>query len=570
VTLFLKSLPEIAGLDPNTIMKRNQLNWMRTALALGLAGVMLPASAAIIEVTTPLPRGKVEWTRDNVYVLKGLVHALSGTQLHIEAGTVIKGEDLGTAALERGGLVICRGAQIFAEGTPTQPIIMTATIDDVDDPFDLDIYDRGLWGGLVVLGRAVLNGAADTTGNVASPVYDVYEGLPDHVIEGEFVHRFGGTDDDDNSGVIRYVSIRHGGARIEQNKEINGLTLGAVGRGTTIEFVEAYAIADDGFEFFGGTVNTRYLVSAFCDDDNFDADQGYSGLNQFWFVLQADDAQNYGMELNGEVSGTTGDHPRQPFSTFQAYNVTLIGAGVHNAPVGEDNDAFRIREFSTPRIHNGIFTDYSRRGVRIDDKSGQFLEDGTLQLTHNLWWGFRGEDGQPNNSVEWIAVDPRAQVLFTDPARRNLIADPLLRGISRDADGGLDPRPAPGSPALNPENVKPLPQDPFYRPAAYLGAFGDYNWMVDWTALSAYGVMSAGGGRNPVLLPPSGAQAPIVAAQLDGNELVLSWTGNSASYLVQRKPNLEQAGWDTVTTTPLTTVRVPVEGATGFYQVISQ
>jgi hypothetical protein len=213
------------------MIKQTKLG-MRAALAGALALASLSASAATIEVNTPLPAGDVTWTRDNTYILNGLVHALSGTRLFIEAGTVIKGRDTGTEPLARGGLVITRGAQIFAEGTPTQPIIMTAEADTLNG--NLDIYDRGLWGGLVVLGRTTLNGAALAAGNTLpneeGHIYDVYEGLPDHVINGERVHRFGGTDDEDNSGVIRYVSIRHGGARIEQNKEINGLTMGAVGR----------------------------------------------------------------------------------------------------------------------------------------------------------------------------------------------------------------------------------------------------------------------------------------------------------------------------------------------------
>jgi hypothetical protein len=105
-------------------------------------------------------------------------------------------------------------------------------------------FQRGLWGGLVVLGRATINSAESTVGNAATPKYDVYEGLDDTVINGQNIHRYGGNDDDDNSGIIRFVSTRHGGTQILPNKELNGLSLGGVGRGTTVEFVEAYAIAD--------------------------------------------------------------------------------------------------------------------------------------------------------------------------------------------------------------------------------------------------------------------------------------------------------------------------------------
>ena len=486
-------------LDETTTFMRSKQTYFKhwTTLVALLVGV-LSAKAAVIDVTTPLPRGEVRWTSDNTYILNGLVHALSDTDLHIEAGTVIKGRNIGPDAVQQGGLVICRGARIFAEGTPKHPIIMTAEEDDVNDPFDLDIYDRGLWGGLVIMGRAILNGAADSAGNASNPIHEVYEGLPDIAIEGEFVHRFGGTDDDDDSGILRYLSIRHGGARIEQNKEINGLTMGAVGRGTTIEFVEAYAIADDAFEWFGGTVNTRYLVAAFCDDDHFDCDQGYRGKNQFWFSIQAPDLKNYGFELNGEVNGTTGDLPREPFSTFEVYNVTSIGAGLGNQAGGEDNDTFRIREFSSPRIFNGIFTEFARRGIRIDGKSDFFLQNGSLRFENNLWWNFGNEAGDLDNSMENIAVDERAQVLFTDEARKNWIMDPELRGISRDADGGLDPRPAPGSPALVMGNVKQPPQDGFYTPVDYIGAFGTNDlWLNHWTAVYQYGIITPNGEDLP-------------------------------------------------------------------------
>src|SRR4030095_11884434 len=127
------------------------------------------------------------------------------------------------------------------------------------------------------------NTSSSTAGNTNSPKYDVFEGLPDNQINGQNVYRFGGTNDADNSGEIQYVSIRHGGDEFLQNKKPKRPPMCAVGSGNNIDHAEAYAIADDGFEFFGGTVNTKYLVSAFNDDDTFDTDQGYRGKNQFWF-----------------------------------------------------------------------------------------------------------------------------------------------------------------------------------------------------------------------------------------------------------------------------------------------
>lgn len=174
----------------------------------------------------------------------------------------------------------------------------------------IEKYLRSLDGGKISFVNRTEATPSDAGGAAASPKYDVFEGLPDTVINGQNVHRFGGNDDNDSCGVLRYVSIRHGGKVLESNKELNGLSLCAVGRGTTVEFVEAYAIADDGFEFFGGTVNTRYLVSAFNDDDAFDADQGHRGRHQFWFSIQSPDARDKGFELNGEPNGiATGATP---------------------------------------------------------------------------------------------------------------------------------------------------------------------------------------------------------------------------------------------------------------------
>ncbi|MBI4659905.1 MAG: hypothetical protein HY735_13775 [Verrucomicrobia bacterium] len=160
-----------------------------TSLGLLAASATLGSSAATVEVPGPITNS-VTWVRTNTYLLGGFVYVLEGGALNIEAGTVIKakpGQDANTSAL----IVTC-GGKIFANGTPNNPIIFTAEADDVDDPDDLPLFQRGLWGGVVLLGKASLNTALDTTGNAANPKYDVFEGLPDSQINGQFVHRFGG------------------------------------------------------------------------------------------------------------------------------------------------------------------------------------------------------------------------------------------------------------------------------------------------------------------------------------------------------------------------------------------
>ncbi|MBM3871376.1 MAG: hypothetical protein FJ392_10490 [Verrucomicrobia bacterium] len=430
--------------------------------------------------------GTNNWSRTNIYHLLGKVYVENNAVLNIEPGTIIKGTNDNTLF---GALFVTRGGKIFARGTAQNPIIFTSTADNIGTTNawpNLGIYDRGLWGGIVLLGNSTLNSAVDATGNGSSPKYDVYEGLPDSVINGQNVHRFGGNNEADSSGVMRYVSIRHGGKRLESNKEINGLSLCGVGSGTTIEFIEAYAIADDGFEFFGGTVNTKWLVSAFNDDDAFDTDQGYRGQNQFWFGIQEHGAKDSGFEIDGDAPNTG----LLPTSEWKIWNATVLGSGAANGQ--QSGNAFTIREFASPAFINGIFGDFARRGVSIDANAGTHIASGKLDFQNNIFFGFGTSDTVTN-----IGITANAQALLSDATKTNLIVNPQLAGISRLPGFGLDPRPVFGSPALAAANVKPTVANGFYVNAPYLGAFGDHNWAADWTTLGAYGIMTANGARIP-------------------------------------------------------------------------
>ncbi|MFM8356926.1 MAG: hypothetical protein ACKOET_00065, partial [Verrucomicrobiota bacterium] len=424
---FFSPAPYQGAFGPNEL-------WIDGWTFLSQKGFLPARGANVVQVTAPIS-GVVKWSRTNEYVLNKFIYVLAGAELHIEAGTVIKGKpgrDADTSAL-----IVATGGRIFAEGTPTQPIIFTAEADDVTDPDDLGIFERGLWGGVVLLGKASLNTATSAIGNAATPKFEVFEGLPDTEVNGQRVHRFGGNEDEDSSGVMRYVSIRHAGVVFQPNKELNGLSLGGVGRGTTLEFIETYAAADDGFEFFGGTVNTRYLVSAFNDDDAFDIDQGWRGKNQFWFALQEPGRKDNGGEWNGEPNGASANNA--PIANYTVYNATFIGAGTNTA----GNRGLTIREYAAPRVYNSLFTDFGGNAATIDDKSKIHLDSGLLDLRDNLFWNF-GTNGVPVA----LAGNANAGILFSDASRSNRNLNPLLRGLSRASDGGLDPRPATGSPAL--------------------------------------------------------------------------------------------------------------------------
>jgi hypothetical protein len=274
------------------------------------------------------------------------------------------------------------------------------------------------------------------------------------------------------------VSIRHAGVVFDVNREMNGLTLCAVGSGTTIDHVEVFANNDDGVEFFGGNVNTKYMVAAFCDDDGFDTDQGYRGTNQFWFVIQGPTGnRNFGGEYAGDP---VSPFNRLPLSSFAVFNATYIGAGTNNV-TGVANHAIDAKEDTAAKHYNTIFTDFADRGIRIQNSATNRLNAGDLDFRNNIWYGFRGGNTEANLNVL------NAAVLFSDTARSNLIVDPVLQGISRTNLGGLDPRPSAGSPALAGNNL-PTPANPFLTPANYVGAFtADALWTANWTALHRLG-----------------------------------------------------------------------------------
>jgi len=521
-------------------------NWLRRWTSLAQQG-LVPGYRNEVFVNADSLTGNVTWSATNVYVLNGYVYVLNGATLRIEPGTVIKGRN-GTAP-NFGTLFVCQGGKILAEGTPHNPIIFTAENDDISDPEDLTITDRGLWGGVVILGKARINKAVNAAGDAASPKFEVFEGLEDRQLAGQFVHRFGGSEDDDSSGVLRYVSIRHGGQRLSPDKEINGLSLGGVGRGTVIENVEVLSFADDGFEFFGGSVDTKYLVSAFNDDDAFDTDMGWNGRNQFWFSIQSNDRRDNGSEQNGEPNERN-DGTGVPAGTYEIYNATLIGAGA-SAGGTANNHAMLLRRYVQAGWHNSVFTDFN----------GQPLNGGGPQtgsaprITDNLWWGF--------------ATPVFTNELFTVASNNNLTqADPLLVGISREANAGLDPRLLVGSPAIGSTPVAPA--NGFYRSAAYKGAFLDRNWATDWTALSAYGILSAEGGYNPMDIPDVAPSEPaVLRVAREGGGVRLTWTGGKAPYTVQRKTAIGDAAWTDIAMVNESTYLVALDAATAFLRVVS-
>jgi len=287
-----------------------------------------------------------------IWLIKGRVSVTDGTTLTIPAGTIIKAAS-GTGA-DASTLIVARGGKMIANGTADNPIIMTAAADNIEvggtypeSGPALNVDTRGLWGGLLVLGKAPCSFKSDVTELQI-------EGIPTSDTNG----LYGGSVADDNSGSFQYISIRHGGAEIGEGNEINGLTLGGVGSGTTVNQIEVLGNVDDGIEFFGGTVKATNLLVWGQGDDAIDVDQGYAGtIDGALVVLTA--ASDHGFEIDGPEGSAPG--------RFTLKNVTVIGATDDCDAEGVDGEMADFRKGATGDILNILFKDFAGgKDVELD------------------------------------------------------------------------------------------------------------------------------------------------------------------------------------------------------------
>ena len=287
-----------------------------------------------------------------IWLIKGRVSVIDGTTLTIPAGTIIKAAS-GTGA-DASTLIVARGGKMIANGTADNPIIMTAAADNIEvggtypeSGPALNVDTRGLWGGLLVLGKAPCSFKSDVTELQI-------EGIPTSDTNG----LYGGSVADDNSGSFQYISIRHGGAEIGEGNEINGLTLGGVGTGTTVNQIEVLGNVDDGIEFFGGTVKATNLLVWGQGDDAIDIDQGYAGtIDGALVVLTA--ASDHGFEIDGPEGSAPG--------RFTLKNATVIGATDDCDAEGVDGEMADFRKGATGDILNILFKDFAGgKDVELD------------------------------------------------------------------------------------------------------------------------------------------------------------------------------------------------------------
>jgi len=394
---------------------------------------------------------------EGTFTLKGYVYFEDGSELNIAAGATIKSD-----VTDKGALIIERGAKINAIGSAVKPIVFTSGK-------AVGQRNPGDWGGIVILGKATTNRTTEPT------------------IEGGVGKNFGGTSDTDNSGTLKYVRIEFAGIASQPNSEINGLTLGGVGSGTTIEYVQVAYGNDDAFEIFGGTVNAKYLVAYATADDDFDFDFGYRGRIQFGVTLRdpsvvdAGDAGN-GVECDNDGTGTTATPTTRPVLS----NFTFIGPNVDNTSSKNHNFANRFRRSSNFVLNNSVLVGWMKGGLSLESDATYNSLVGTSttsEFKNNLLHanaatykiGSVTVAGATDVIVKTkaeasstITLTAAADAKITDPFN---LSNPNLLPIS-------------GSPALTGAAFAGDLTNAFFSVTTYRGAFGTTNWMAGWTNFS--------------------------------------------------------------------------------------
>ena len=277
--------------------------------------------------------GEVILDANTVYQLTGAIKVADGATLTIPAGTVIEATG-GTSSY----IAVTQGGKLYVNGTASNPVIMTS---------GNTIQAPGDWGGLVICGKAPINTVTGGASTAQSEVADL---------------TYGGTIANDNSGSIRYLRLEYTGANFSAVKEFNGASLFGVGSGTIFEYVQSYHGSDDGFEFFGGTVNTSNLVSYGNEDDQFDWTEGWNGTNTNWYGKEAFGKGNRGIEADNYELGFA----NTPISNPSITNLTLVGPGsTADAAVYTENQAFKFRRGTKGIFSNVVLTGW-KTGIDVE------------------------------------------------------------------------------------------------------------------------------------------------------------------------------------------------------------
>ena len=395
------------------------------------ANTIYPATTVTVSANITVD---TRWTANNTYLLSGPIYVNNNATLTIEPGTVIRGNK----AIAGSALVITKGAKLIANGTKNAPIVFTSSG---------GVGNRAIgdWGGIVILGKAANNLPANATAGTAAGIGNI-EGLP---VSADSEYGGGATpNDNDNSGILKYVRIEFGGYAYQIDKEINGLTMGSVGRNTVIDYVQTSYTNDDSFEWFGGTVNAKHLVAYRGLDDDMDCDFGYRGQIQYVLVVrdpaiadQSSGSTSEGFECDNDGSGSTST----PKTAATFSNVTAIGPlrGNVNATIDPKHErALRLRRNSEMKIHNSIFMDF-KKGLFIDGATTEAqATGGNLLFKNNILAGYR-----PNNGFFKTSASFDIKTFFATNANDSLTSSANILTTPYNYTAP-DYRPAVGSVAL--------------------------------------------------------------------------------------------------------------------------
>ncbi|RYY88935.1 MAG: hypothetical protein EOO15_07685 [Chitinophagaceae bacterium] len=405
------------------------------------------------------------------YTLRGIVYIANGAQLTIEPGVTILGDKA-----SRGTLVVTRGCRINAVGTATSPIIFTSS--------EGANARAGDWGGLVILGRAKTN----ATYNGQAGLGEAEGGINN----GDGYGLFGGTDDNDNSGTLKYVRIEYAGYAFLPDKELNGLGLYAIGRGTTLSYVEVAWAADDSFEWFGGSVNADHIIAYKGLDDDFDTDNGFSGMVQFAISIRdsavADVSGSNGFESDNDAAGSS----LAPQTSAVFANVTSVGPRQVLTSIGNSlyRNGAQIRRNSSLSIINSVFLGWET-GLLIDASTGRPTDANISGASPTLW--YRGNiiagaarpvrySASTTAPTGWSGTD--ALAWFNTTGFNNQL-------LTNNSDAGYgaafnysnpDFTPAAGSPLLTNAYTSADARLSGLQPVTYRGAVGaNDSWYKGWT-----------------------------------------------------------------------------------------
>jgi len=493
------------------------------AASIAIGGV---ANAAEVLVKNDI-KTSTTWTANNVYNLQKQIYVLPGATLTIQAGTLIASTtNIG------GSLAVTRGAQIIVQGTADKPVIMTSKADVAtwtnNDPHTGKWrVAANEWGNLTLMGRAYISSNAISS-NTPTPNPNNVTPMEGLIASGPNDPNvlFGGGNDDDDSGSISYLSIRYGGKVVSLNKELNGLSLGGIGRATDIHHVEIMNNVDDGIEIWGGTVGLKYLSIWNVGDDSLDIDEGFRGKVQFALLVQGyslDADQGSGVGDNALETDGAEDSHYQPVSTTTLYNLTVIGQPQSGDGLTAWRDNARIQ------YRNCIFMDGGEQLVRFDNKDGDGANgygwQGTLTWPQTWTTSYTqySKINAPKNPAAFYQTQTSGMLAeITDSVMynnkdRSAYTEATARGVFAAANNNVqEPSNSPITKIVRAQGklifnkfvqeqvmmLDPRPQndaltakrwaddDGFFTSATYKGAFASGNlWTNGWTAAEAFGFM---------------------------------------------------------------------------------